>query len=181
MRANARRFDTRSSIDADARPELVAICNRTLADTSDLASQAKQAHWNVKGPNFRSLHGLFDELAELLADHADRVAERATALGGEAMGTVRMAADNSRLHELPADAVTGEAYVTALADNAAMHADHLQTNIDTTLELGDPVTSDLFTNLTEDVDKYRWFLEAHLQDEDSVVATDVPVSAADDD
>jgi starvation-inducible DNA-binding protein len=58
----------------------------------DLYSQTKQAHWNVKGEEFYQLHELFDEIAEELVKFMDMVAERATALGGEALGTVRMAA-----------------------------------------------------------------------------------------
>lgn len=178
---NARRFETRSGIDAETRSRLVSVLNRSLADTTDLSMQAKQAHWNVKGENFQQLHLLFDEFAEVLDGHADRIAERATTLGGEAMGTVRMASEASRLHELPDDAVTGEAYVTGLADNTAMHTTHLREAIDETMELGDPVSSDVYTALAEEVGKYRWFLESHLHDADSVVATDVPVAAANDD
>ena len=55
--------------------------NQHLADTFDLMSQTKFAHWNVKGPNFIALHKLFDELAETLEGHVDEIAERATALG----------------------------------------------------------------------------------------------------
>src|SRR6476646_3120699 len=85
-KADETKFPTRNDIPADNRTKLVSILNQHLADTVDLMSQTKFAHWNVKGPNFYQLHLLFDELAEKLEQHVDEIAERATALGGVAMG-----------------------------------------------------------------------------------------------
>ena len=77
------------------REKLVEILNQSLADAMDLKSQAKQAHWNVKGQNFIALHELFDQVATEIEIHVDDIAERVTTLGGTAMGTVRMAAERS--------------------------------------------------------------------------------------
>src|SRR6476620_12591424 len=85
-------FTTRNDIPAENRAKLVSLLNQQLADTFDLMSQTKFAHWNVKGPNFYQLHKLFDELAEGLEEHVDEIAERVTALGGVATGTARQAA-----------------------------------------------------------------------------------------
>src|SRR5690349_19066272 len=87
-----RKFDERIGIQAETKRRLIDLLNQQLADTADLYSQAKQAHWNVKGSQFYQLHELFDHLAAELAGHADLLAERVTALGGLARGTVRMAA-----------------------------------------------------------------------------------------
>lgn len=77
-----------------------------MADTFDFYSQVKQAYWNVKGMNFIQLHFLFDELAGRLSKFTDSIVERATALGGKAMGTVRIASAQSQLLECPTDIVT---------------------------------------------------------------------------
>src|SRR5262245_54269037 len=90
-----RTFDTAIDIAPDARAEMVELLNQQLANTSDIYSQSKQAHWNVKGVHFYQLHLLFDELAEHREGEADEIAERAVELGGYATGTVRMAAANS--------------------------------------------------------------------------------------
>jgi DNA-binding ferritin-like protein len=66
-----------------------------LADTFHLYSQTKQAHWNIKGKDFFQLHEMFDELDAELLPHVDTIAERATTLGGTALGTARMAASAS--------------------------------------------------------------------------------------
>jgi len=156
-------FPTRIDLPQEKREAVVALLNQQLADMFDLYSQLKQAHWNVKGPQFYSLHELFDKLAEELEDFIDLVAERATALGGMAMGTVRMASAASRLPEYPPEAVEGLQCVKALADRYASLAATTRAAIDTAAEHGDMGTSDLFTEVSRGLDKALWFLEAHLQ------------------
>src|SRR5262245_33281959 len=95
------------------REEMIELLNQQLADTSDLYSHTKQAHWNVKGSQFIALHKLFDELADELEDYVDDIAERAVEIGGIAMGTNRMSAANSRLQEYPANIADGIAHVKA--------------------------------------------------------------------
>jgi starvation-inducible DNA-binding protein len=144
--------------------KLIALLNQQLADTSDLYSQCKQAHWNVKGPQFHQLYVLFDELAEELEGYIDMIAERATALGGAALGTVRMAAEASRLVEYPLDAVGSMQHVEALAVGFSSLAATTRAAIEPAEELGDADTADLFTEVSRALDKGLWFLEAHLQE-----------------
>lgn len=157
-----RMFDTRIDLPGDARGELVTLLNQQLADTFDLFTQSKQAHWNVKGENFYQLHELFDELAESIFPYIDMIAERATALGGAATGTARMAASASRLTEFP-DIVAGMECVKALADRFAALAKTTRAGIDRADELKDMDTADLLTEVSRTLDKDLWFLEAHLQ------------------
>jgi starvation-inducible DNA-binding protein len=89
--ASVRSFTTSVDIPADSRTKINEILNRHLADSFDLMSQVKQAHWNVKGADFWQLHKLFDEVAERAAQWVDEFVERVTALGGYATGTVRVA------------------------------------------------------------------------------------------
>lgn len=157
------KYDTRIDIAPQQRATLIAILNQSLADTIDLKSQAKQAHWNVKGVNFLSLHELFDRVATQLDGYGDTLAERITALGGYALGTVRMSAQASTLPELPLDIKDGKDYVIALADRLAVYAKAVRADIDKTANLGDAVTADLYTGIAQEVDKLLWLLEAHLQ------------------
>jgi starvation-inducible DNA-binding protein len=158
-----RTFPTRIDIPAEARDQLVAILNARLADTFDLYSQLKQGHWNVKGSDFIQLHELYDQVAADILEHVDAIAERATALGGLALGTVRMAAAASSLSEFPIDAVQGEQTVEAIADALATYGEAVRGAIDGAAELGDQDTADLFTEVSRAVDKHLWFVEAHLQ------------------
>jgi len=158
-----RMFETRIDIPEDARGQLIGLLNARLADTFDLYSQLKQAHWNVKGSDFYQLHLLYDQVAEDVFPYVDEIAERATQLGGQALGTARMAASASSLDEYPVDAVEGADTVGAVADRLAAYAASVREAVDTAADLGDQSTSDLFTEISRTVDKYLWFVEAHQQ------------------
>ena len=155
-------YPTRIDLPAEARSQVIAVLNQSLAVTLDLKTQTKQAHWNVKGMDFLQLHELFDEMAGELEEYVDMVAERVTALGGTAIGTARVAADTSILPEYPFEAVDGPEHVTALAERFAVYAKHVREAIDTTDEIGDADTADLYTEISRTIDKRLWFLEAHL-------------------
>ncbi|HKZ91932.1 MAG TPA: DNA starvation/stationary phase protection protein Dps [Candidatus Limnocylindrales bacterium] len=160
---STRSFSTRVDIAAEARTKTVKVLNQHLADAFDLMSQVKQAHWNVKGSDFWQLHKLFDEVAERAAEWVDELAERVTALGGYATGTVRMAATASTLPELPTDITAGMDYVKAVAERLAAFTNSARQAIDETDKLGDADTADLFTEISRCADKYLYFLEAHLR------------------
>jgi starvation-inducible DNA-binding protein len=162
--APVRSFSTSVDIPAERRGKVVKVLNQHLADSFDLLSQVKQAHWNVKGSDFWQLHKLFDEVAERAEEWVDEFAERVTALGGYATGTVRMAAASSTLPEFPTDITDGMAYVKAVAERVAAFTNSAREAIDETEKLGDADTSDLFTEVSRCADKYLYFLEAHLQD-----------------
>jgi starvation-inducible DNA-binding protein len=169
-KASQRTYPTRNDLPAETRSRLTVILNQTLATTLDLKTQAKQAHWNVKGMDFLQLHELFDELSGELEEYVDLVAERITALGGTAMGTARLAAADSILPEYPFEAVDGPEHVAALADRYGIYAKHLRGSIETTANFGDADTSDLYTEISRAIDKRLWFLEAHLVNKSDIVS-----------
>jgi starvation-inducible DNA-binding protein len=158
----AKHEGTRIDIAPKLRTSMIALLNQQLADTLDLQTQLKQAHWNVKGPHFIALHELFDKLAEELEDPVDDIAERITALGGVANGTARIAAKTSRLKEFPDGRIDGLRAVAALADRYGALAASTRAAIDAAGKQGDADTSDLFTGISRQLDKSLWFLEAHL-------------------
>ncbi len=160
-------FNTHNDLKSDTRDEVIAVLNQHLACTFDLMSQTKQAHWNVKGPQFIGLHKLFDELAEGLEPYVDELAERITALGGVALGTVRMAASTSMLEEYPSDITQGMTHVNTLSQRYGHLAKMIRAAIAKTDELGDADTADMLTDLSRDLDKWLWFLEAHTQTEET--------------
>lgn len=162
--ARARSFTTSVDIPAEKRAKVIKVLNQHLADAFDLQSQVKQAHWNVKGSDFWQLHKLFDEVAERAAEWVDELAERVTALGGYATGTVRMAAGASTLPEFPTDITDSMDYVKAVAKRLAAFTNSAREATDETDKLGDANTADLFTEISRCADTYLYFLEAHLQD-----------------
>lgn len=155
-------FPTQNDLPVETRAQVIDLLNVHLATVMDLHSQTKQAHWNVKGIHFQTLHELFDRLAAVVEPFADTLAERATALGGTALGTARLAAKNSTLPEYPMNAVKGEEHLKALVERWAEYARLARKAIDETAQAGDAGTSDLFTGISREVDKALWFLESHL-------------------
>ena len=154
---------TKNDLPEQARTKLVDLLNARLADAIDLQTQMKQAHWNVKGPNFIGLHKLFDEINEEVEDYVDDIAERSVELGGMAIGTARSVAKKSQLAEYPLQIANGHDHVEAVATALATFGKSARSAIDASDELRDKDTADLFTEISRGVDKWLWFVEAHLQ------------------
>src|ERR1700758_5131630 len=140
-------FDTRNDLPANVRVEVTELLNARLADAIDLGAQSKYAHWNVKGPNFIALHELFDKVAENIEDQIDTLAERITALGGRAHGTIPTVARNSTLKPYPEDIAEGLAHVDALSAALADYAAKVRAGIEAADRLGDAGNPHLFTGI----------------------------------
>jgi starvation-inducible DNA-binding protein len=151
------------SIPENTREELISILNRSLASTTDLFMQLKQAHWNVKGPEFIALHKLFDELAEEVEDQIDIIAERVTSLGGTALGTLQETVNNTQLRTYPIDIFKAKDHLEHLVHNFAILDELTRENIITSEKLNDMGTNDLYIDLVRLIEKSLWFLQAHLQ------------------
>jgi starvation-inducible DNA-binding protein len=158
-------FKTKNDLPEATRVKVIEILNARLADCKDLQTQTKQAHWNVKGPNFIGLHELFDKINEEVDEYVDAIAERAVQLGGVAEGTARVVAKRSSLPEYPLNIADGRSHVEALSSALAAFGKSARKAIDDTDELGDKDTADLFTEISRGIDKWLWFVEAHMQAE----------------
>jgi starvation-inducible DNA-binding protein len=158
-------FKTKNDLPEATRVKAVELLNARLADAIDLQTQTKQAHWNVKGPNFIALHELFDKVNEDVEDYVDLIAERAVQLGGVAEGTARMAAKRSSLSEYPAKTAEGHGHVEALSSALAAFGKSARKAINDANDLNDLDTADIFTEISRGIDKWLWFVEAHLQAE----------------
>jgi starvation-inducible DNA-binding protein len=154
---------TRNGLSVKARAKVTTLLNARLADAIDLRMQSKQAHWNVKGPQFIALHELFDTLATELDRHVDALAERVSALGGVVEGTVQAVATRSKLDAYPLEIAEGRAHLDALAAAYARFAKAVRKASADADKAGDADTSDLLTGLSRCADKGLWLLEAHLQ------------------
>ena len=160
---NTKLHKTSIDLDSETREQIITLLNQQLADTFDLYSQTKQAHWNVKGAQFFQLHELFDKLAGETLVYVDDIAERVTTLGGTALGTARMSSAASRLSEYPTQVIGSQESVEALVERYAALAASTRAAIDASDDLNDADTTDLFTGISRGLDKSLWFLEAHLQ------------------
>lgn len=156
-------MNARIDLSKDTQTKVCTLLNERLRDTIKLGLNAKQAHWNVKGENFIALHKLFDETYGVIEEFVDDIAERITALGGLADGSVG-ALTKSTVPDHPTTKVNWKAHVQALADELAYYGKLARQDIDTFDGLGDKGTADLLTGVSRQIDKYLWFVESHLQD-----------------
>ena len=154
--------NTRNDVPSNAKQASVNILQGCLVDSVDLYNATRQAHWNVKGPHFGSLHTLFEGFYNALHTSSDDLAERIVQLGGTASGTTQVLANQTRLPAYPTDLYAGMDHVRALADRYAQVAKTLREGIDQTDEAGDADTADLLTEQSRAIDKMLWMLEAHL-------------------
>jgi starvation-inducible DNA-binding protein len=140
------------------RSRLAETLNARLADGLDLHSQIKVAHWNVRGPQFPSLHPLFETMATGLAMHNDALAERAVTLGTLA----RHVASISRLPEYPQETTRDLEHVRLLAERIEVYLAGLRESRAIADKEGDPDTVDLLTGAILEFEKHGWFLRASL-------------------
>lgn len=152
---------TKNDLPADKRVKLAELLNARLADLIDLQLQIKQAHWNVRGPNFIGLHKLFDDLAGEVLEYVDDTAERVTALGGLAEGTVQAVGKRTNLSAYSTTISRWSEHVEAISSAIAATGKLIRAAIDQADELGDADTADLFTGISRGLDKQLWFVEAH--------------------
>jgi len=156
-------YQTHNDLSSNAKSISIGVLNDRLADAIDLALLTKQAHWNIKGPQFIALHEMIDGFRTELDDHIDTMAERVVQLGGTALGTTQVVADATTLAPYPTDIYAANDHLVALVERYAKVASAVRGAIDKTDDAGDVDTADLFTAFSRALDKNVWFLEAHLQ------------------
>lgn len=140
---------------------VIALLNQLLANTLDFKLSAKQAHWNVRGANFIALHELFDKVSHETDEYADLIAERVAQLNGTAQGSLQTVAEQSVLPPYPADIHEAQDHIRALSSSIGLLADAHKQAINSAMNAGDMITSDLLTETARGLDKLHWFIRSH--------------------
>lgn len=150
-------------LEDNARKTAITELNARLSDALAMSLAIKQAHWNVKGPNFIAVHELLDTVYANILQHIDTMAERVQILDGVAEGTAEIVAKNSTLKEYPTDLTKAQDHIKAVCERMRDHGAKLRAAIDSTEEAGDADTADIFTAASRTADKDLWFMESHLE------------------
>lgn len=151
---------TRNDLNDNAKKTSIDVLSACLADSIDLYNATRHAHWNVKGPQFHSLHTMFEEFYTQLATDIDEMAERLVQLGGTAMGTTQSVGGKTRLPPYPTAIRQGMEHLTALIDRYSAVGKELREGISATEEAGDADTADILTGISQNIDKALWMMEA---------------------
>ena len=147
-------MSSKNKLSAITKAKSVDILQRQLTSAIDLYLKIRQAHWNVKGSNFLSVHGLLGDIYGRVADQADDMAERIVQLGGIANG--------SSVKDIKSTTTSSTTIAGMIAgDLAAYSADLLEAFNDTT-KIGDHGTANLLIDFCNFVDKDVWLLESTL-------------------
>lgn len=140
-------------------PEIVsASLQQALVDLIDLSLQAKQAHWNVHGPQFRSAHLQLDEVVAEVRAFSDDVAERLAALGGHPDGRAATVASESTVESYEGGSVSADKVVVQFAERLAAAADRIKEELPE-LEVDMP-SQDLLTGIAFALEKQAWMFRS---------------------
>ncbi|MFD7133400.1 Dps family protein [Streptomyces sp. NPDC059894] len=148
-----------SPLPESARQVTFDALQGTLVDLLGLSLIGKQAHWNIVGPRFRSIHLQLDEVVSAARSHADTVAERAAALGLPPDGRPETVASAFTLPSPKDGWLRDEDVVRVIAESLGAAIGRLRERIEAT-EKADPVTQDLLIGITAELEKQRWMFEA---------------------
>jgi starvation-inducible DNA-binding protein len=144
------------------RDKSISLLNPALAGATELMLATKEAHWNVKGPNFIALHELFDKFNAEVSVYVDDLAERIVQLGGHAPGTAQEVVKAKALTPYPQGKTGERDHLRGLISQTSELGAIVREGIDRSTDAGDADTADLLTSVSRGLDKQLWFLEAHL-------------------
>lgn len=143
--------------------KLAQLNNVLLSDEYLLITKTRNAHWNVKGPHFKSLHDLFEEHYDTLFTIIDDAAERVRTLGHVAYGSMAEFIKNSRLQETNGQEMSLNDSIEILMIDHERIIQHLRGDIDKAAELGDVGTEDFFTGIIQQHEKMLWMLRMFIE------------------
>ncbi|AZS84751.1 Dps family protein [Streptomyces griseoviridis] len=144
--------------DADLKTVAEAL-QGALVDLVDLSLVAKQVHWNVVGPRFRSVHLQLDDVVDTARTHSDTVAERASALGVPPDGRASTVATGSGIGVIPDGWIQDSDAVGTLVEALGAVIVRMRERVADTGE-ADPVSQDIFIQITGDLEKHHWMFQA---------------------
>lgn len=148
----------------DAIKKSIDTLHKVLADEHVLYMRLRNYHWNVSGPQFKSLHELFEEQYDEINNEIDDIAERVRTYGGHTMGTLQEMLDNARLEETPGNYPPARDMISHLVSDHEAMVRYLRDAIEEMDDIDNVGAEDYFTGLMQKHQNMAWMLRAHLED-----------------
>lgn len=145
-----------------ASPVLAGGLQAVLVELLELQGQGKQAHWNLVGPHFRSVHLELDEIVDAVREHADTVAERMRALNAVPDGRTRTVANTTTLTSFPEGEISVEKAVAVIAERLGSVVAVIR-RVHDDVDAADPTSADILHSILESLEKQRWMLASQLR------------------
>ncbi|MFE0509994.1 Dps family protein [Streptomyces sp. NPDC058964] len=152
-------YVVKSPLSDQDRKTVAEALQGALVDLLDLSLVAKQVHWNIVGPRFRSIHLQLDEVVDSARAHSDTVAERASTLGVPPDGRAATVAASSGIGSTPSGWIKDTDAVGTLVDALGRVITRMRERVQATAE-PDPVSQDIFITVTADLEKHHWMFQA---------------------
>lgn len=150
----------------EQRQGVIDLLNRDLSDAYLLLIKTKKYHWDVVGPQFRSLHSLWEEHYTALTENIDAIAERVRSLGGYPIGTAEGFLKHASLKEDAGTLPRAYGMVENLVADHEQVIRNLRDHIDQSSEkYGDEGTADFLTGLMEQHEEMAWMLRSFIEGE----------------
>jgi starvation-inducible DNA-binding protein len=142
--------------------QVAELLQKQLSTYNDLHLTLKHVHWNVVGPNFIGVHEMIDPQVKLVRGYADEVAERIATLGGSPQGTPGAIINDRAWDDYSVGRDTVQAHLAALDLVYTGVIEDTRKGIAETEEL-DPVSQDILIGHAAELEKFQWFVRAHLE------------------
>lgn len=136
-----------------------AALQAALVDLVDLSLVGKQLHWNVYGPNFRSVHLHLDEVVDMARLATDQVAERLVTIGTPADGRAEQVAKESKVKDSGPGPIGDDKVITIMAEELQAVADRIKESLPD-LEEPDPLSHDMLITIATDLEMQAWMFRA---------------------
>ncbi|MCD6056366.1 MAG: putative dna-binding stress protein [Gammaproteobacteria bacterium] len=153
--------DMNMGISQKEREEIAGHLSRLLADTYLLYLKTHNFHWNVTGPQFDSLHLLFEGQYTELALAVDEIAERIRALGAFAPGSFATYLKLASIREEEGHPEAMQMIEQLTRDHETVAAT-ARSVFPLASKVHDEATADLLTERLRFHEKTAWMLRSHL-------------------
>ena len=151
--------------------EVADLLQKALSRYNDLHLTLKHVHWNVVGPNFIGVHEMIDPQVELVRGYADEVAERIATLGKSPLGTPGAIINDRTWDDYSVERDTVQAHLAALDLVYTGVIEDTRKSIERVGDL-DPITEDMLISHSAELEKFQWFVRAHLENAGGQLAND---------